>query len=121
MLLPLTEAISRLLDDAEPLGSESGWALDETDGQPNARSKTSWPATDLPALPPQRHGRLRAALRTSWCAGTGPWTLTVVGESRAGAAAGERLERWRRLPHLHRSASCPTGADCVLLQENVRA
>jgi len=109
-LLPVAEAQARLLAMAPPLPIETA---------PLAQAVGRWVAQDIAALRSQPASDLSAmdgyAIRHADL--PGPWT--VIGESAAGAGfkgdvgPGEAVR-------IYTGASLPTGADAVIIQEEVR-
>ena len=113
MLLPYAEARELLRKATEALAPERV-SLDACDGRVLVE-RLAAPA-DLPAFD---HSAMDGyALRSDWCAGTGPWSLPVHGESRAGVPLAELRDG--HAGRIFTGARLPAGADCVLLQENVR-
>ncbi|MFO0755456.1 MAG: gephyrin-like molybdotransferase Glp [Byssovorax sp.] len=111
-MLRFSEALSRLLDAAAPLGAERA-SLDEAAGRVLAEDVIA-PGP----LPPFDYSAMDGyTLRAADLEGPGPWDLPVIGESAAGGA----------LPSLVPGAACriftgarlPDGADTVIMQENV--
>ena len=112
MLLPFHQALERLSQAVIPLAVERA-SLDDCDGRVLRHQLLA--SLDLPAFD---HSAMDGyALHSTWCSGPGPWSLAVTGESRAGqplaALAGQAACR------IFTGAQLPSGANCVLLQENV--
>jgi molybdopterin molybdotransferase len=57
------------------------------------------------------------AVSTSSCAGNGPWTLEVVGESRTGSLPAPLVPG--AACRIFTGAALPDGADAVIMQENI--
>ena len=110
-LLPVDEALRRILDGAAPLGSESVDLLGAA-GRVLAEDVTATltqPPFDTSAMDGY-------AVRAADVASI-PAALTVIGESNAGGPfAGDGRIR-RGGAHLHRRRR-PQGADCVVIQED---
>jgi molybdopterin molybdotransferase len=111
-VLPFEDALDQVLKAARRLPDEPV-ALDAALGRVLAeplRAGSPLPRFDYSAMDGY-------AVRTQDLAGAGPWTLSVVGESRTGRPA----------PELAAGATCriftgapiPAGADAVVMQENV--
>lgn len=111
MLLPYDEAIARALSGLERLGPERV-SLDRSFGRVLAESVVA----DRP-LPPFAHSAMDGyAVRVGWFAGDGPWSLPVRGEARAGQPPQALTEGACRI---FTGAPLPSGADAVIIQENV--
>lgn len=111
-MLPLEDALDRILAGARQLGGErvglrdaAGRVLAET-----VRAEVSLPRFDYSAMDGY-------ALRATDVAGGGPWRLPVVGESRAGAGA--LSFRPGSACRIFTGAPLPEGADSVVIQEDV--
>jgi molybdopterin molybdotransferase len=111
-LLPFSEALSRLLASAKPVGAERV-PLEEADGR--VLAEPIFAPFPMPAFD---HSSMDGyALASADLRGGGPWELPVAGESAAGG----------ELPVLTPGTSCriftgaqlPEGADAVVKQEDV--
>ena len=111
-LLPVDEAIARLLAGVEPLATEQVPLL-EAGGRVLAtelaaqRTQPPFPASAMDGYAV----RAEDASRGAW--------LRVMGESRAGCRFGARLDRGEAV-RVFTGAPVPQGADAILIQENAR-
>jgi molybdopterin molybdotransferase len=111
-MLPFAEALQRIVDSATLLGSERielglgvGRVLAE-----DLRSQSPLPGFDYSAMDGY-------AVARSAFTGEGPWSLPVVGESRAGALTAPLVVG--SACRIFTGAPIPEGADMVVMQEDV--
>ena len=112
-LLPVAEALERLLDGAQPTGSESIPLIDA------AGRVLAEPVTALRTQPPFNASAMDGyAVRAADVASV-PAQLAVIGEAPAGrgfeGAVGKSLA-----VRIFTGAPLPEGADTIVIQENVR-
>ncbi len=113
MLMPLDQALGVLLQNVTLLQNERV-TLDACDGRVLADPCVA--ASNLPAFD---HSAMDGyALHTDSCTGDGPWTLTVAGESAAGAPLSTLTPGCAC--RIFTGAQLPAGANCVLMQENAQ-
>ncbi len=111
-MLDFDEALERVLAGVRPLGTERV-TLGEAQGRVLAEALTAGepiPAFDYSAMDGY-------AVASQDFTGEGPWTLPVRGESQTGHPA-PGFER-RSACRIFTGAPLPTGADAVVMQENV--
>lgn len=112
-LLPVSEALTRILDGVKPLSTEKV-QLAEACGRVLAvqvKAKRAQPPFDASAMDGYavRHGDVAAA----------PVTLRVIGTSAAGHGFNGTLKQGTAVRILT-GAPLPSGADCVIIQENTK-
>jgi len=111
-MLSFDEALRRVLSNVVRVGSERV-SLPEALGRVLARpilARAPFPSFSASAMDGY-------AVAASWFEGSGPWTLEVVGESRMGALPAPL--RARAACRIFTGAALPTGADAVVMQEDV--
>jgi molybdopterin molybdotransferase len=112
-LTPFDDALDRALRGVTRIGSERV-PLEEAAGRVLAETITA-----REPIPPFSYSAMDGfAVRASFFKGDGPWTLPVRGESRAGAA-GPPLATGTA-SRIFTGAPIPSGANAVILQEEVR-
>ena len=112
-MLSFAEALRRVLDGVEPLGSER-LGLRAAAGRVLARDLVA-PL----ALPRFDHSAMDGyAVDSRVFAGAGPWQLAVRGESRAGGEPAPLVAG--SACRIFTGAALPAGADAVILQEDTR-
>jgi len=111
-MLSFAEAVEKLLALAPRMGAERV-------GLDLAHGRTSSEDVLVPAdLPPFDASTMDGyAVRTADFDGDGPWDLPVRGESRAGGAAGALTPA--TVMRIFTGAELPSGADAVVMQEDV--
>jgi molybdopterin molybdotransferase len=110
-LLPVDEALRRILDGVAPLGSESVDLIGAADRvlAEDVMATLTQPPFDASAMDGY-------AARAADVANV-PAALTVIGESNAGGPFGREVGPGEAV-RIFTGAAVPTGADCVVIQED---
>ncbi|MGN6305953.1 MAG: molybdopterin molybdotransferase MoeA [Mesorhizobium sp.] len=113
-LVPVAEALSRLLDGVEPLPAESV-ALHEAHDRILAE-----PVTALRTQPPFDASAMDGYATRAADVATAPARLTMIGAAPAGRAFDGKVGPGQAV-RVFTGAPLPDGADTIVIQENVRA
>lgn len=112
-LLPVAEALARLLDGVEPLPAESV-ALHEAYGRVLAE-----PVVALRTQPPFDASAMDGYAARAADVANVPVRLTVIGAAPAGRGFAGTVEKGQTV-RVFTGAPLPAGADTIVIQENVR-
>ena len=111
-LLPVDEALRRVLDGATPVGTESVDLFDA------AERVLAEDVTATLTQPPFNASAMDGYAVRAADVGKVPAELRVIGESNAGGPFDRSGRSRRGGAHLHRRAACRQGADAVVIQED---
>jgi len=112
-LVPVAEALERLLDGAAPLAGESVALLEAVD------RVLAEPVTALRTQPPFNASAMDGYATRAVDVASAPARLSVIGMAPAGRSFGGSVGE-RQAVRIFTGAPLPEGADTIVIQENVR-
>lgn len=112
-LVPVAEALERLLEGAQPTGSESVALLDAAD------RVLAEPVVALRTQPPFNASAMDGYAARAVDAGSVPARLSVIGVAPAGRGF-DGIVGPKQAVRIFTGAPLPEGADTIVIQENVR-